>query len=183
MKIRWISFNIYLLAVLALPFICGCASEESKHKKVFSTLRVHFEGRRDVAGRSEEVTIGRDHPVKLIVEKAPFLNEGFVKQAKVIDVMGGFVLQLQFDRDGSMLLEQYTTANPGRHLAIFAQFMMPPEEKLNAGRWLAAPRISGRITDGLLRFTPDASREEVDQIVLGLNNIAKKLETGQEPKW
>jgi hypothetical protein len=183
MKNRWNAFNIYLLAALGLLAICGCASEDSKHKKVFSTLRVHFEGRRDVMGKSEEVMIGRDHPVKLIVEKVPFLNEGFVKQAKVIDVLGGFELQLQFDRDGSMLLEQYTTANPGRHLAIFCEFMMPPEEKLNGGRWLAAPRISAKITDGILRFTPDASREEVDQIVLGLNNIAKKLETGQEPKW
>ena len=42
------------------------------------------------------------------------------------------------------------------------------------GRWLAAPRINKRIADGVLVFTPDATREEAEQIALGLNNLAQK---------
>ncbi|HWV99714.1 MAG TPA: hypothetical protein VNZ64_08500 [Candidatus Acidoferrum sp.] len=183
MKSRWGPFNIYLAAAVALVCVCGCKTEESKRKKVLATFKVHLEARPDPMGRSQEVTIGRDNPVKLTVEKAPFLVEAHVKEAKVVDVLGGFVLQVQLDHEGAMLLEQYTSANPGRHLAIFSQFRTPPDETLNQGRWLAAPRIATHITDGLLAFTPDASREEADMIVLGLSNVAKKLETGKDPKW
>ena len=42
-------------------------------------------------------------------------------------------------------------------------------------RWLAAPVISHRISDGVLVFTPDATREEAEEIALGLNNVSKKV--------
>ena len=82
---------------------------------------------------------------------------------------------MQFDRHGSWLLEQYSTQNLGRHFAIFSQFAAPPDQKLNQGRWLAAPKLTQRITNGVLTFAPDATREEAEQIVVGLNNVAKKL--------
>ena len=44
--------------------------------------------------------------------------------------------------------------------------------------WLAAPMTNKRISDGVLVFTPDASREEADRIVLGLNNVAKEAQKG-----
>jgi hypothetical protein len=37
--------------------------------------------------------------------------------------------------------------------------------------WLAAVLIRDRISDGLFRFTPDASREEGNRIVRGLRNV------------
>jgi hypothetical protein len=43
-------------------------------------------------------------------------------------------------------------------------------------RWLAAPVIPRRISNGVLTFTPDASREEADLIAIGLNNVAKKVQ-------
>jgi len=43
------------------------------------------------------------------------------------------------------------------------------------GRWLAAPLINRRMADGMITFTPDASREETEKFVEGLNNSAKKL--------
>ena len=73
------------------------------------------------------------------------------------------------------MLEQYSAANPGKHFAIFGQW----GEKLADGRWLAAPLITHRIADGMLSFTPDMSREEADRLVLGLNNVAKKILKGQ----
>jgi preprotein translocase subunit SecD len=110
------------------------------------------------------------------VQKSPVLDERYVKEAKVVDVRGGFALQFQLDRQGTWLLEQISAQNPGRHLAIFSQFAEPPKEPLNKGRWLAAPSINYRISNGVLVFTPDATREEAEQIVIGLNNVAKKLQ-------
>jgi hypothetical protein len=40
--------------------------------------------------------------------------------------------------------------------------------------------MNKRITDGVLVFTPDTTREEAENIALGLNNVAKSL--GKAPK-
>jgi hypothetical protein len=66
-------------------------------------------------------------------------------------------------------LEQYSAGNPGRHFVIFGQW----GDKLANGRWLAAPLITHRIANGVLTFTPDLSRPEADQMVLGLSNVAQ----------
>src|SRR5215475_14602964 len=159
---RWPRFNIYLAMALSVGLSCGCRTEhtEKKDKKPLSTLRLHQEMHADPMGRTEEAMVFRAQPVKIIVNKDPFLNEGNVKEAKVVDTPGGFALSIQFDRQGSWLLEQYTAAMKGKHIAVYSQFMPDQEHKLNSGRWLAAPLIHNHITDGLFIFTPDASREE-----------------------
>jgi preprotein translocase subunit SecD len=137
---------------------------------------------RDPLGRSETAEVYRDSPIRFTIDKNPFLTEANVKSAKVIDVTGGFALEIEFDRQGSWLLEQYTS-NRGKHILVASQFFNPGEEKINLGRWLAAPQINTHITDGRFSFTPDATREEADRIAQGLNNVAKKLSTGEEVKW
>jgi preprotein translocase subunit SecD len=107
------------------------------------------------------------------VEKTTCLNESNVSEARVVDVVGGFALRIQYDHAGTALLEQASTANRGKRIAVFSQF----GENLKDYRWLAAPVISQRITDGVFIFTPDATREEVEEIALGLNNTAKKTHT------
>ena len=91
-------------------------------------------------------------------------------------MIGGFALRIQFDHAGTALFEQCTAANLGRRIAVFSQF----GEKLKDIRWLAAPMITHRITDGVFIFTPDATREECEEIALGLNNVAKKVQTWTE---
>ena len=54
-------------------------------------------------------------------------------------------------------------------------------EKGKQSRWLAAPQFTRLISNGILQFTPDASREETEEIAKGLNNIAKKNESNE--KW
>jgi SecDF, P1 head subdomain len=103
------------------------------------------------------------------VDKEPILTELNMAQAKVVDVVGGFAIRLEFDRQGSWILEQSSVDNLGRRFAIYCEF----GPKLTEKRWLAAPIVSHRITDGVLVFTPDATREEADELVLGLNNIAR----------
>jgi preprotein translocase subunit SecD len=183
MTICWHRLNIYFMLTLALAVLCGCQSAETKRKKQPSRLGLYLEVNPDAANGSEFVPIYREKPVMMNIQKQPFLAEDRIKEAKVLDVMGGFAISSQFDRQGSWLLEQYTAANRGTHFAIFSQWAGPPEEKLNKGRWLAAPKILKHITDGLVIFTPDATREEAEQIALGVNNVAKKLKTGQEVGW
>ncbi len=40
------------------------------------------------------------------------------------------------------------------------------------------PRINRRISNGELVFTPDATREEAERIVKGVNNVSKKIAQG-----
>lgn len=182
MMIRANRFNLYFILALAVSLCAGCKSTDSEKKKILSTFSLHQEMNPDPMGRTETAEVYRESPIRFTVDKVPFLSEAHVKEAKVIDVTGGFVLQIQFDRQGSWLLEQYSAASRGRHFAVRSQFMAPGEKKLNAGRWLAAPQIRTHITDGMFSFTPDATREEAERIAQGLNNVAKKLETGEEVK-
>jgi preprotein translocase subunit SecD len=167
-------FNTYLIVLLLLSLIVGCQSPEKKAKSRLAALNVHLESR-DFPDREEKVSISRDHPFTLTVQKSAFLTHNDIAIAKVVEVVGGFAISLQFTHAAASLLNQYTSNYPGKHLAIFCEFPSPTKEHLNEGRWLAAPRINRRISDGILLFTPDATREEADQIVLGLNNVAKKL--------
>jgi hypothetical protein len=169
-------FNIYLQILLFSLLLTSCKSLE---KKQLAVLEIHLETK-DIPEHVEQVIISRDRPFSLNVLKQPFLIQNDIAQAQVIDVVGGFALRLQFDHQGAWLLEETSGGNPGKHLAIFSQFIVPPENKLNTGRWLAGPRMNKRITDGVLVFTPDTTREEAENIALGLNNVAKSL--GKAPK-
>ncbi|MSU59197.1 MAG: hypothetical protein EXS35_13695 [Pedosphaera sp.] len=169
MVIRLWQFNSYLLAAAGLALLTGCQSAGSQHEKQVATLRVFLEVNATGTDRTQSAKISRSHPIELTVDRAPILDESEIIEARVADTVGGFAIIVSFDWRGTMLLEQYSAANPGKHLAIVAQF----GEKLAETRWLAAPLINHRISEGRLGFTPDATRAEADEIVLGLNNHAK----------
>jgi hypothetical protein len=174
MKIRLGWFNRYLaLGLLTLLLTAACetskpknSSEKSKGKEV-STLRLHLEVNADGTDRNGPVPIFREHPVMVNVHKEFFLNEGDVQEAALVETMGGYALMVQFDKHGTLVLDTVTSSARGSRIAIFSQF--------GTSRWLAAPRIMRRIPDGILTFTPDASREETERIALGLNNVAREL--------
>ena len=111
-------------------------------------------------------------PFELNVQKIPFVTEFQIEKAAVVDVLGGFSISVQYDRQGSMLLEQYTTGSKGKHMAISAEF--------GQLRWIAAPVITQRIGDGVLVFTPDTSRKEAERIVSGLNRVAELVRKGRK---
>jgi hypothetical protein len=182
MKSRWIPFNTYLLALLALVG-SGCETtapakaakpppatkgSPKKSSKEFSTLSFHLQVNADGTDRNEPVQVYRENPIQINVERRSFLNEGHIVKASVEEDADGLSsIRVQFNRSGTWLLENVTSANPGKHIVLFSQF--------GDARFLAAPIISGRITDGTFTFTADASREEVERIVRGLNNVAAKL--------
>jgi len=178
MKIRFFSFNSYLCwgVCLLLALTGGCSSSKEKKKKEDyskreeASLRLYLEVNPDGSDRNGSIAVGRQAPFTLNVEKRAFLTEFNIEKASLVDAYGGFSISVQFDKEGSWILEQYTTANKGKRMAIAAEF--------GHVRWLAAPVIEQRIGDGLLVFTPDASRAESERIVSGLNRVAKLVKSG-----
>jgi preprotein translocase subunit SecD len=179
MVIRSTRFNIYLLCLALLSPAAGCRSPESRREKQLATFRVHVEVNPDGAGLSEAIPIYRAHPTLVNVDRGPILTEGNVAEARVsLDTLNGFALQIQLDPRGTLLLEQYTAMNSGKRFAIYADF----GEKLAEHRWLGAPIIARRISNGVLTFTPDATRDEAEEIARGLNNVAIKNGNQAKPK-
>jgi hypothetical protein len=170
MKSRSRLFNGFLTFAL-VAFVIGCKTgEERRRAKEMSTLRIHVETDRGSTDRSSAVSIHRAAPVLLNVAREAVLDESNVSAARVIDEPGGlFAVQIQFDRRGGWILEHATVANKGRHLAVFSQFG-------DQARWLAAPLIEAKNSSALIRFTPDATREEAERFVRGLNNLSRKIE-------
>ena len=124
--------------------------------------------------RSLEVSVLRSQPIKLWVEREPFINEGNVVHASVEEQNEAFSISIKLDRRGIWMLENITASNAGKRLAIFSQF--------GDARWIAAPLIKNRLGKGEITFTPDASREEAERIVRGLNNVAAKVQKQQKDK-
>jgi hypothetical protein len=166
MKVCGRRFKVYLVLALATASLCGCATE--KPKQPVAALRIHIQAGADTLGTTEQVTVVRADPVLVTIAKEPILTEANLIAARILNAPGGNAIEVRFDETGTWTLEQYTAANPGRHLVIFGQW----GEKLAEGRWLAAPLITHRIGNGVLAFTPDMSRSEAEQLVLGLSNVA-----------
>jgi hypothetical protein len=171
MMIKFARFNIYLLAVFWLWSVSGCQSPQSKkekaEKKQVALIQFHLEVNADGTPSNEPVPVFREKSMYINVDKSAFADTANVESAKVVDTIGGgFAIQVKLDWEGTQLLDGVTTGNQGRHIVIFSEF----DQK----RWLAAPLISKRISDGVITFTPDATREETERIVRGLNNLVKK---------
>jgi len=171
MKTQLGCFNTYLLAGALLFWLDGCASPKSKDVQELAALRLHLEVNPDGTENSSPVSVGRSLPFLVNVEKEAFLTEYKITRASLVDSYGGFSMSIKFDKEGSWILEQYTTAYRGKRIGVEAIFGETQEP-----RWLGAPRITQRITNGVFVFTPDASRKEADRAVAGLNNFADKAQ-------
>jgi preprotein translocase subunit SecD len=158
-----------LAAAFALILAGGCQTHKGKDKnKEATTISLHLEADPDGLSDIGPESIGREDPIIVSVTKTPFLDGGDLDEASVVDEPGGlYSIRLKFNWQGAAVLAGVTSANPGRRIAIYCAF--------GEARWLAAPMIRQRISDGVLTFTPDASHEEAERIVKGLNNVAKGL--------
>lgn len=162
MKVWPLHFNIILLL---LGFVLGC--QTPKEKKELSAVRLHIEVNPDALGTSMAVPVYRAAPVKVNVDNSPFVDERDLTRAEVIEWMGGFAIQLEFNYHGKLMLENTTRIHPSKRIGVLAEF--------GQTRWLAAPLIARAITDGKLVFTPDATREEAERFVRGLNAVAAEV--------
>jgi hypothetical protein len=173
MKSRLCTFNLYFI-LLCCFIVPACKTtepprtkEEKKKDDQASTIRLHLEVNRDGTPYNSGVPIYRGSPFLVNIERNPFLNEIDLQQASVVDAVGGFMIHLQFNRHGALILENVTTSYKGKRIAVHSNF--------GESRWLAAPIIQRNVSDGTLVFTPDATREEAERIVRGLNNLVAAI--------
>ena len=172
MKVYGRRYNIFLALATAVILAGGCQTD--KKKSDISAMRVHLQANKNTVGSTVPVTLLRSNPVSVTIAHDPILTEANLVAARVIETPGGFAIEVQFDETSSLMLEQYSSANPGLHFVIFGQW----GETAADGRWLAAPLITRRIPNGKLAFTPDITRDQSDRFVSGLNNVAKKVKKG-----
>jgi hypothetical protein len=169
MKLLFRRFNI-ILFVVALGLFAGCkTAEEKKKAKEATFLRFHLETNPDGTRHNAPVPVYRANPILVNIERDASLDEGFMKKAELVTVddFGNYALKITFDETGTQRLDYLTTMNKGRRLVVNARW--------TETRFLAAPLITKRIADGVFIFTPDATREECERIVAGLNNVIAKL--------
>ena len=172
--------NIILL-FLGIGLLAGCETTKigkKKEKEEYTTFRMHLEVVKNESNWVLPIDVYPDNPQRLYIHSVPFIDERNVTEAKVIDdireidgeqISAGKAIGVKFDRTGKWLLESTTTSNRGRRIAIHSFF---PE-----GRWITAKVITRPLTEGVIAFTPDATPEEMQRIVDGLNAVSKKLET------
>jgi hypothetical protein len=174
MNSRLRGINIYLGTIVLVLLVAGCkTAEEKEREKEASSLRLYLETEYDTTGdKTAVVPVFRKSPILVRISKEPILDEGHLEAAEVVEVVGGFAIRVKYDFRGTLVLESASSTYRGQRIAIYCMF--------TEGRWLAAPKMGTRIRDGVLIFTPDATREEAERIVRGLNNVAVKL--GNQPK-
>lgn len=163
---RW--FNIILLAAGMGTLAAGCSTAHKESKRT-AILRLHLENPAVFGDSSKTISVLRTQPVLVPISVEPVLTEANIIGARLLETAGGFAVEVKFDESGAWMLEQYSAANPGKHFAVFGQW----SEKIIDSRWLGAPIITRRNATGIFAFTPDASREEAEKLVFGLNNSAK----------
>lgn len=172
-------FNLYVLCVLALV-VAGCASSgKGKRSKEMALLSLHLEENPDGTPRNQIVYVSREHRVPVSVQVTPFLDQRSLTKAILTEELGGFAIALQFERHGTWALEQMTTSYKDARLAVLCRWTNGKERDT---RWLAAPRIEQAVTNGVFIFTPDATRQEAELIVRGLNNVAVQIGNAPKPK-
>lgn len=150
--------------------LVGCASTKDPSDKLSTMLRVHLEAQPNQMIPPRQIAVYRSSPIMIEVESLHLITEENVVAARMVDQMGTYAMQIQFDQWAIPLLEHNSSSFQGRRLAIQAQWGAKHEHT----RWLGAPRMTQRIVRGTLTFTPDASLEECRVIVAGLNNNARK---------
>jgi hypothetical protein len=149
----------------------GCAHTKDPNDKLSTLLRVHLEATDQTAITKQKIQVYRTSPIEVEIETLYLLNEEHVVSARVVEEMGTYALEIRFNNWAVPLLAHNSSSYQGRRIAFQAQFG-PGQETV---RWIGAPRLREVIDDGVIRFTPDATREEAYQIAAGLNNNARKV--------
>jgi hypothetical protein len=168
MKLPLSRFNIILAMFLLLPLGCK-TSEERKKAKEATFMRFHIESNVDGTQHNMRVPVYRSNPIMVGVERDATLDEGFMDKVELVtvDEFGNYAIKVTFNEQGAKRLDYVTSTYKGRRFVVQARW--------TETRWLAAPLVTKRITDGVFIFTPDASREECERIISGLKNVIAKL--------
>jgi preprotein translocase subunit SecD len=183
MRARPTGFNLYLFAVaaLALAVVTGCRSIEDRRRDRihYTALLLHADAP-EASPDTNHVMVVNIAGAKVPVQTRPFLTEADLDEATVVDSPGGgYSLRLKFNDHGRLVVDTFTAAHRGRQVGIFVRYGVRKNKKVPLKeKWLAAPRVNRHIHDGVVLFTPNATREELDEIVRGLQNAAAE---GRKP--
>jgi len=154
-------FNLILLMAALLLSCNGCQTSKSKEDETI--LRIHVEAKED-SSFTRKIKVFKDESVTMRVHEMTLLSHVDVVDAQVVEALGGFAIQFKLTPMGRWQMDQHSGLNIGRHYAIYTLYGKKPA----VSRWIAAPIISHRISNGVILFTPDATREEAEMIVKGL---------------
>ena len=115
--------------------------------------------------------MGRAAPFSYTVARGQFLKDDQIVAAALIEKDGLYSIRLKLDHQGETILNQLSSANNGRRIAIWADY--------GEVRWIGSVLIEKRMTNGELTFTPDTTKEEAERIVDGVNYLAKLYSEGR----
>ena len=184
MMTGFVRFNINLCLAVALLAATGCHSTKSEdgkkkeNKKDLALVELHLEVTPDELTDTKTIAVNRREPFTVVVDKDSFVDTTYISGARLLEEgTDVFSIQLKFNWSGTMRLDTTTTAHRGKHIAVNCTF-----GKAHTTRWVAALVIRKRIADGTLTFTPDATHEEAEEIVRGLNHSAEKMKK-DDIKW
>lgn len=166
-----------LIFFLTLSGIVGCkSSAERKKDKFMVSLSFHLEVPRDGSNRNYTIQALRSNPFAVNVEVAPFVDPSHIQSAALVDTLGGYAIQVTLNNSGVFRMQNVTGTNRQKRIAV--QSLNSDNEQ----RWLAAPKLTQPINNGVFIFTPDVdSREEAEKLVRGVNNMVKKIE--RKNRW
>jgi len=181
MKSAFTPFNSFLLCVAMAGAACMTPDDPLVSKtakapsptppkkgrgKEAALVRIYVETMEVDPARTQPVSVYRDNPITVNLDKLPVLNEAHIAAAEVLQSDEGLALKLILNTQGAWLLDSLSVSQKGKRIGIAARW--------KEGRWLGAPRLNRRISDGVIVFVPDATPEELDWIVKGVNNLANK---------
>jgi hypothetical protein len=207
---RWKRLLNAFFVVACFALLAGCAAFNGgiDPTKEQSTIRLYLEGQKADQTTSGTVAVTRNKYLYTI-QREPALDESDVAKVSVIESDDGtYTLQLNMRDHGALLLDMLTASNKGKHIIVFSQFPTPgkhkekkkksaddadvlvkegaPKETEKEGKrqsaWLAAVLIRDRISNGVFRFTPDATKEETLRIARGLKNVINTKKTEDKEK-
>lgn len=142
--------------------------KEKEDRKKLSLVKFFLETPPSSQTKTQSVSVYRAFPEKIYIGTREFVDERDFKEVNLVDTEdGGFQIEFILTTEGATILQNITGRYRGRRIVIFANFGDP--------RYLGAPKIEKNITDGVVRITPDASREEAERFVLGMKNTIREV--------
>lgn len=142
--------------------------KEKENRKKYSLVKFFLETPEGSQNKIQEIEVYRAYPERITIGTMPFIDERDFKDVNIVETPDeGFMIEFILTSEGSSILQNITGRYRGRRIIIFANFGDP--------RYLGAPKIEKIITNGILRITPDASREEAERFVLGMKNTIREI--------
>lgn len=147
----------WVLPALALV-VGGCQAD-----KQFTRMGIHLQTPAQLPETQRTIVVVPNPPLSIAVGRFPEVREVDLESAQAVKTDTRKQLILQFNRHGTIVIENFTTERRGE-LYVLTLNTVP----------IAAPAIREPIRDGRLVIDVDIPDADLDKIVEGLNASAKE---------